>query len=253
MPIKRQISISIVQIFLFAVCFSQTNKIDSLKKVLVSLADTARVDCLNQLSYEYTITNKKETTEHYIETAYQEAQRLKYIHGIAVSLCRKSHFVRHFYNDFAHSEALRKESLDWYERTGNKEGISYLYHLLSSDAFAQSKFEEAIAYSKKRLSFAEQCRDETETMNALVYIGGIYTHTGDYENSFLIMQQAYDYALKTKNKTSISGCLWVLGGLYTLIEDYHSAMIYFRRMWEMDDDEIAQWRVTNDCDIWVKM
>jgi len=49
MSISKKILIPVIRIFFCAVCFSQTGKIDSLKKNLPSLHDTALVDCLNAL------------------------------------------------------------------------------------------------------------------------------------------------------------------------------------------------------------
>jgi tetratricopeptide (TPR) repeat protein len=251
--IKKQIAITISQIFLWGICFSQTGKIDSLKKVLPKLKDTARVDCLNQLSRGYIETDKKDSAQHYNSNAYLEARKLNYIHGIAVSLCRKSQLVRHFFNDFAESEKLGKEALHWYEQTGNKEGISDLYYWLCTVAYAQSKFEEAIGYSEKRYLYAKQNGNELEMMNALGYSGGIYMRIGDYEKSFLILQQQYDYALKTGNKINTSACLWQMAVLYGIVEDYRNALLYFRRMWQIDDDDISKFRIANDYDIWIKM
>jgi tetratricopeptide (TPR) repeat protein len=234
-------------------CLAQREKIDSLQKILPLLRDTARVDCLNQLSGGYIETDKKDFAQHYNSMAYLEANKLNYIHGIAVSFCRKSQLVRHFFNDFPEAEKLGKESLRWYEQTGNKDGINDLYYWLCTVAYAQSKFEEAIGYSEKRYMSAKQHGNELEMMNALGYTGGIYMRIGDYEKSFLTLQQQYDYALKTKNKINIASCLWEMALLYGIVEDYSNALLYFRRMWQMDDNDISRSRIANDYDIWVKM
>jgi hypothetical protein len=239
------------QFFFRSFCCAQNDKIDSLKKILDTLIDTVKVDCLNQLSLQYMAIDKRDFAENYANLAYNEAERLHYVHGIAVSFCRKSEIARHFYNDFGKSETLGKESLQWYDRTGNKEGIGDLYYHLCSVAFAESKFEEAIDYWKKRFFYAKQ--DELEMMNSDLYIGGIYGKAGDYEKAFLIGQRAYDYASKNKDKISISACLWYIASLYELIEDYPSALRYFREMWQINDEEITKWRIANDCDTWVKM
>src|SRR5215831_6594672 len=246
MKLKRQIIISIILKFSCTICFAQVDKIDSFLKVLPTLNDTIRVDFLNQLAYEFTAINKKDSAEYYSNLAYKEAKRLNYIHGIAVSVCHRSEIARHFDNDFDKSEALGKESLRWYDRTGNKKGIDSLYYLLCTVAFAQSKFEEAIDYSKKRYEYANE--NELELMSSDLYIGGIYAKVGDYEKTLLIGQRAYDGALKAKNKIDISICLWYMAQLYELIEDYPNALRYFRKMWQIDDDEIYKFRIANDCD-----
>ncbi len=228
-------------------------KIDSLRRILPLLKDTARIDCLNELSYQYTVSDKKDSAEDYVTIAYQEAKKLNYVHGIAVYFFCKSQMARHFYDDFIESEALGKESLRWYERTGNKEGMANTYYLLCAAAFAQSKFEEAIGYSEKRFLNAKQNGNQSEMVSALGYIGGIYGQTGDYEKAFLYKQQGYDFFLKANNKIEISSSLYGIAQLYELTGDYPNALIYFRRVLQMDDEETRKQRIAGDNDIWFKM
>ena len=91
---------SIVMAFLFLLsnaCFAQREKIDSLKKILPSLKDSGRVDCLNALSESYLKLNSPvwptpgqntigDTAANYASLAYEEALKLNYEHGIAESL-----------------------------------------------------------------------------------------------------------------------------------------------------------------------
>src|SRR4051812_29155643 len=98
-------------------------KIDSLKRVLFLLKDTARIDFLNKISYVYIAAEHKDSAEHYASRAYKEAKTEHYIHGIAVFFCIKAQIAKHFEDDFIKSEKLSTQSLQWYERTGNKEGI----------------------------------------------------------------------------------------------------------------------------------
>jgi hypothetical protein len=58
MSVTKQILILITQIFFCVVCFAQREKIDSLKKVLPTLKDSARINCLNTLSNAYILSNK---------------------------------------------------------------------------------------------------------------------------------------------------------------------------------------------------
>ncbi len=50
MAIAKQISILFVSLFIYPLCFAQTETIDSLKKVLPSLSDTARIDCMSSIA-----------------------------------------------------------------------------------------------------------------------------------------------------------------------------------------------------------
>ena len=86
MKLSKYIIFFIAQLFSVVVCFPQSEKIDSLLKVLPSLKDSARIDCLNALSYEYILSGKKEPAEYYAESAYEDSKKLNYIHGIAISV-----------------------------------------------------------------------------------------------------------------------------------------------------------------------
>src|SRR4051812_12894964 len=86
----------IVCIFLAAIlaaflnCSAQQEKIDSLIKVLPKLKDTARIDCLLELSSRYFCTPEKDSIIKYTEIAFEESEKVNYIHGLAVSYLRKS-------------------------------------------------------------------------------------------------------------------------------------------------------------------
>ena len=77
---------------------------DSLRKVLPLLRDTARIDCLNAISNEYISTEKKDSAEFYAVKAGLEAKAAYYIHGIAASLLLRSQIAKHFDDDFVQSE-----------------------------------------------------------------------------------------------------------------------------------------------------
>ncbi len=228
-------------------------KIDSLKKILPSLKDTARIDFLNKLTYFYIAAEQKDSAEHYVTLAWQEAKIESYIHGIAISFSIKAHIARHFDNDYIKSEKLAKESLLWYERTTNKAGIDTAYNYLMYSYFAQSKFEEVIDYGEKSYAVAKQKGDQLKMLSSLSWLMNVYKQTGNYEKSFILVQKRAELALQTNNKIGISTSFYRIGELYYLIEDYPDALLYFRKVLEMDDDETRRRRIYTDNDFWFKM
>src|SRR3954469_18008145 len=81
----KNITLFIIQIFGFIVCFSQQEKIDSVKKVLSTAKDTQRINCLNTLSRNYRNLNS-DTSLLFALTALHEARQLQYTPGIAEAL-----------------------------------------------------------------------------------------------------------------------------------------------------------------------
>src|SRR3954468_6778468 len=76
----RYILLLSLHLLLSTFCFAQREQIDSLKKVLPSLKDSARIDCLNALSKKYIIT-QIDTSQLVAEQALNEAEKLNYIAG----------------------------------------------------------------------------------------------------------------------------------------------------------------------------
>lgn len=235
------------------ISFSQGKEIDSLTRCLALVKDSIRVNCLNQLGALYLLAEKKDSANYFAEKAGEEAKQLNFAYGIAQSLALKAQILKHFDDDFARSEQLAKESLSWFEKTNNKEGIDVVYFYLAYNALAQSKFPEAIDYAKKNYAFAKQGGDPSKIFNAFLWTFAIYRQSGDYERSFSYAREAYDLALKADNKMRISKILYGTAQLYMLIEDYPSALVYFRKVLAMDDEQTVDERIKTDNDIWFKM
>lgn len=232
---------------------AQQEEIDSLRKVLPALKDTAIIDCFNQISHEYIELDKKDSAAYYAALACAEAKQSNYIHGVAEALSIQSQIAKHFDDDFIKSEVLGKESLRWYDKTPNKKGLENLYYYLVYTVFSQSRFDEAIVFAGKRYALAKQNGDQEVMIDALSSMFAIYRQSGNYEKSFLFAQKTYDLALKTKNKILISCMLYGMAQLYELIEDFPNALTYFHRVQQMDDAETRSDRIATDNDIWFKM
>ena len=102
--------IAVVLFFLIDdTAFAQEQNIDSLKKVLPSLHDSARVDCLNELSRLYSELNS-DTSLYYFSAAYDEAVMINYIPGIAVSFLNKG-VTEDVANNFSKAEKLYRNAI----------------------------------------------------------------------------------------------------------------------------------------------
>ena len=235
----------------FTAVFCQN--IDSLKNALPYLRDSAKVDCINELSLQYILNEKKDSATQFAMLAYEESKKLNYIHGIAISLVRKARIAKHFDDELVLSEKLARESLSWFAKTPNQEGIYEVYHFLMYTTFGQSRFDEAIEFAKKKYDLSKATGNETGMFNALSNIGAIYKDAGNYERSLFYGQQCRQLALKTGNKQWLQGTLVGLGELYMKIDDYNAALSNFRQAFQMDDPQLEKQRKNGDFDIWMKM
>src|SRR5436190_14469974 len=107
------------QFFFGSLCFSQSNKIDSLKKILPGLKDTARIECLHALGVEYCYQRKLDSASYYANLVYEESKKINYIRGIANSYRQKA-FISNNLGDYFESEQLAREAIDWFSRTSDK-------------------------------------------------------------------------------------------------------------------------------------
>ena len=99
-------------LFIFSArCFGQRNQVDSLQKILPSLKDTSRIDCMNELSAQYIRLLIRDSAEYFEALAYKESKALGYIHGIAESISNQSGIFEYFDNDLVKSETLARESI----------------------------------------------------------------------------------------------------------------------------------------------
>jgi len=253
MNLFKHINLVLLQ-FLFCIsCLAQRERTDSLKKILPALKDSARIDCLNELSREYVQKEKKGSAIYFAGLALQESRKINYIHGIAVALARQARIVKHFDDDFVQSEKLGKESLNWFEKTPNKEGITDTYHELIVSLHAQSRFEETATYNLKLYEHYKINGNTDDLFSVLQTLTVIYKEAGNYEKCFYFIQQCRQLAASSGNQFILQCYFFGLGGLYMKIEDYSSALTANRQAFTLDNPHFEKRRRDADWDIWIKM
>lgn len=94
----------IFSLLLPAWLFSQTPRIENLKKVIPWLKDSVRVDSMNELCLQFTEQSIKDSAEYYADKAYSESKSLNYIHGLAESLGHKGNMETFFYGNLSEAE-----------------------------------------------------------------------------------------------------------------------------------------------------
>lgn len=232
--------------------YAQRENINSLQKSLPRLRDTARVDCLNDLSCMYVAMENKDSSIYFADLAYSHARPLNYIAGIANFFFLKSAIARHFDDDFKKSETFGEEALAWFEKTSNKKGIDGLYFRLWDAHYAQGLYDEARYYAQKSYEWSRQIPDQTAMIRPLQTIAFTYYQQGDFERTFFYLQQAHQIVQKGDNQLNKSNDLFLFATLYRAIGDNETALNYFRQVIRQDNSEIEKQRVNMNLDIWVK-
>ena len=107
--------------------FSQTPRIDNLRKSVAFLTDSTRIDSMSALSALYIDNSVKDSAEYYATLAYNQSLTLHYVHGLAESLSLQGNMKTFFYGNLPEAEKLDKESVWMYQKTANKAGLAVAY------------------------------------------------------------------------------------------------------------------------------
>jgi hypothetical protein len=238
---KNHLRISIF-ISLFLLCkitFSQNNNIDSLKKVLPLLKDSARIDCLNALSFEYMLVDMKlgqicqacrDTVYYYYNQAYEEAKKLNYIHGIAESFIPKVALLNHYLNKFKEAENLARQSLKWFELTNDKRKIEVVYFQVGITLFFQYHYEEAAPFLDQSYYWADKNGNKDWMYNVLGFKYEQYRDIGEYEKAFDAFQKTQLLNIALTGQIDSFYENYVLAELQRRLGNYSTAVNYYRKV-----------------------
>ena len=210
--------------------YSQTPRIDSLRIRLPFLKDSARIDCMNELCFQFFDRAMKDSAESYAASAYREAESLRYFHGMAKVLSHQGAMQTYFYSNFAGGEQLNRASLAAYQKTGNKEGLAATYSQLSFSCFAQTKYDEALQYSTEAYLLYRKARDTAGMLGTLDLNTQVYLKRGEFDKGFNTAQTALQMSTRMGDSVLIKSVLLGLGTLCMGIEDYPLALNYYRQV-----------------------
>ena len=194
--------------------------IDSLKKKLPSLNDSAKVDCLNDLADAF-ITNgpypAPDSIFKYATAANKEALKIGYKKGEAFSLLNLG------------ADQI-KQAISIGEIINNRKilGRAYLYR--SYDALDNDSYREAL---KKALTYFEQSNDIEGELEANIRLCDAYTSNGKYEEGF----KYCDKCIQLKKNATLTPwghemVLWYfqhMAALYKRAGDYAASLDYCRQ------------------------
>ncbi|KIC94365.1 tetratricopeptide repeat-containing sensor histidine kinase [Flavihumibacter solisilvae] len=217
-------------------CLGQKKQIDSLVEVLNTLSDTSRVDCLNELARLHIVTSHKshgkpDTAWHYLDQAASEAIRIKYFRGIALTMQRRAWIERILLSNFPKAEEYGKQSLYWYTKTPNKEGLCYSLVETGQVIFSQSRYDEAIRFLLESFECFRKENDQAMIW-PLSLTGQVYREKGEYNNAFDVFRQCLQIASNTGNERRVTQELLNIGHLYSTIESYETALLYYRKAFD---------------------
>ena len=254
---KKYFLFSIVA-FLFSFgSFSQTSNLptlESLKKQVPNLKDTALVNCLNLIAYNFAIIGfgpgssdfirLSDSIFHYANLAFEAAKKINYKKGMVEALNQQASSENA--KGFGLRLALKSDSATTVARKNYlSTAITIAKEINDDDALGKAYMgwpsqtkDDTIDYMKKSLPYFQKAGDEKMEGEACTWIAEGYFYKGYYENAIeycqrgLILNHKTVDDARTKEEQDWRYYLYQqslsdMADLYKAAGDYQSSLEYF--------------------------
>ncbi len=223
------ISLISILFFLCNISFAQSNKIDSLKKILPGLKDTARIECLHALGVEYCYQRKLDSASYYANLVYEESKKINYIRGIANSYRQKACISINL-GDYFEGEQLAHDAIDWFSRTSDKRKIEYAYKAVVCALFSQYRYDEASPYLDRWFYWAEKNGNRGAMYDMLGFKYENYRDLGEYDKAFEAFEKSQQLNIAFNGKKDTLTEFYTLAELQRRLGNYAVALNYYRKL-----------------------
>ena len=239
MKTLKYILFFLVNIWYGMACVAQQSKLDSLRKILPTLRDSQRINCLNGLSKQCVFLLKLDTARQYAASALEESKKINYLNGLAqgYSMLARVAFKSELYDS---SIILLRTCFEYYEKTPNKTGMHQNYLLKGWTHVVKGDWENGIRYFATCNKLSTQVHDSDFIFYSVGSTAMVYMWKGDYERAFEKAMQVRQLAMHSHNREWKTRELELISDLYKAIEDYKSALYYLRQFLEIKTVPLIQ-------------
>jgi hypothetical protein len=278
---KKYFLFSIVAILFSFGSFSQSKdlpNLESLKKRVPNLKDTALVNCLNLIAYNFTIIGfgpgspdfirRADSVFHYANLALKEAKKINYKKGMVDAL-----------NEHASSENIKSYGLRLAQQNDSATKVAQKKYLSAAIALAENiNYDDGLGisymgwpdmglpkqskgdttdYMKKSLPYFQKAGDKKKEGEACTWIAEGYFYKGYYENAIeycqrgLILNRETVYDARTKEEQDWRYYLYQqslsdMADLYKAGGDYASSLEYFEIATQFGIERNTGWTMENE-------
>jgi len=219
---------------------AQRVMIDSLKKTLPFLRDSARVDCLNVLSLAYAYIHL-DTAKLYLLKAYNEASSFHYLRGMAMSLNNEARIAGHGLRDFLLQEKISVQALQLYKNGKDQKVLAETYMNLALALFCQGQFDRSSEACLLAIQNSQKAGDKKGEGEALAILGSISFESGNYEMSFEYFNESLRIFKSIHDSYNIAILLIKLGDLYRLAGDRQTALNFYLESLKYPKGPTLEW------------
>ena len=220
--------------------YAQRTKIDSLKKALLSLHDSARIECLNLLSLAYSYLNS-DTAKSFAKKAYTESSVIHYLPGELMALNNIARIAGHGSHDFLQQEKISLQIIQQYKDGSDPKVLVDAYMNLALALFCQSAFEKSTDACRALIQLTKKTGDKKRMGEALTIIGCINLETGNYEKSFDYFNESLGIFRSIGDSYNTAILLAKVGDIYRLAGDHKTALNFYFQSLEYPKGPSLQW------------
>jgi LytS/YehU family sensor histidine kinase len=221
-----RVFVTCVLLFFWNPSLTQRVMIDSLKESLISLQDSARIDCLNVLSLAYAYINI-DTARLYAKNAYKEASAIGYLRGEAMALNNSARIAGHALHDFQLQEKISLQVLQLFRYRKDEMVSSESYMNLALAYFYQSDFDRSAEICDTIMQLCKKTSNKKGLGEVLSVLGSINFETGNYEKSFAYFNESLGVFKSINDSYNTAILLTKIGDFYRLAGDNKTALNFY--------------------------
>lgn len=229
-----KIILSTLLIFYFTVCTAQNGNIPGLLRKLTFLHDSARIDCLNELGFEYSNPYwnswagvQIDSAVLFTKEAQKEAQHLHYETGIGEAY-QNLGMIAEQRGNFILSERYTRLSFPLLEKAHTTAQLNRAYVNLGWCAFNEGRYQEALNILKQSLLYYISIKDNGHIAMIYRMIANNYLNLGYSENAFQYFQKMDEIKLEEGNILDKINRPEFKGRIYLLAGDTAKALFYMQ-------------------------
>ncbi|MEP7375852.1 MAG: histidine kinase [Chitinophagaceae bacterium] len=219
--------------------------IDSLKKVLPFLHDSARVDCLNELAGAYMEVLPFIHSDSVIllaKQAYADAYAINYIKGLGDACLRQGLYSQWYLWNSGEMEKHFREAVNWYKRIEDDDGLGHAFLGVGAALLHQGSPDEA------KKTFEQSAFHFRKTGNHIMLaeltdqFGNVYSEKRNFEQYFESIKQGLREKKRINDNRGMIWSFYRLAHIYQSVGDFVTALDYFHQSFRQASSQSIRWK-----------
>jgi len=210
--------------------------VDSLRKLLARhiQEDTARVDILNNLSYELRRT-KPAITDSLLKITIPLSEKLDYKKGLGYALA--IHLGRLYAQlKYTSADSLFPISKQLLDTVKDFKSESYLFRTMGSMKMDEGDYSTSLDYYLKALKMAQDAGDVKGAISIESSIGYLYNILQEFEKAIPYQTDALKHADSIGYKVGVSGAYNAIGKTYKTQGNYPASLDAYTKGLHVDEE-----------------